>query len=245
MTIKEFLKDYYGILQVYLNLKLANWLIAQKDNELAPFIWLLEKHFKLSRGIHPDVVVNFCNEKLSLNTVEELGAWITRFNSLYNGDFMGKINPQLNLTLRGTTSYIQLKQIIMNSSLDKESYCLWRGTDSIYRTIDYIDLEQILMKCPVMLYPYVRDARDCDDFSMMFKGWLAYHGYGNISIGRVEVNYWREDNSFYAAHAINIIILDNGKCELIEPQNNTIITNIEDDPICPSNGHRRLREIRL
>jgi len=136
MLLKDFLQPYYSDYQAFSNISLLLYLQSLENTELKPFIWILKKRFNFRYGVHPDDLIDFCNSQLHVNTIEELGAWIDRFNSLIVMGLIDFIDSPLNLLPVGPISFGMLKQQILNTDLLFEDYCKWHVTDSVYRQIN-------------------------------------------------------------------------------------------------------------
>ena len=110
-----------------------------------------------------------------------------------------------------------IKNLIV-SQAPLEPNCKWHFLDNTYRLFPH---DYLLNFCEKSKYiadlHYVPERRDCDDFSIMLKGWLAFQGFGNVTVLPIEVNLYK-GNVTKTAHAINLIVTDEHKVLGFEPQ---------------------------
>ena len=110
-----------------------------------------------------------------------------------------------------------MKNLIASQTL-LEPNCKWHFLDNTYRLFPHDYLSSFCEKSKYIAdLHYVPERRDCDDFSIMLKGWLAFQGFGNVTVLPIEVNLYK-GNVTKTAHAINLIITDEHKVFGFEPQ---------------------------
>ena len=225
-TIREALAGFYSDTnQRQRNIELGQYLSNLKhDPVMKPFIWILSKHLNLDGGVHPSTVDAICKYKLKCRTLEDIAVWRVWFASLHSDDLVEIVDPSLNIQTCGETNFDFIKSTLLASDLKFESHCKWYHADDAYQKIGKAALDEILCQCPIKRLRYKQESRDCDDFAKMFLGWLAYKGFGNLTIGRADVNVY-DGASKISAHAVNIFVAD-GETGFVEPQTGKIVSGV-------------------
>lgn len=179
--------------------------------------------------VHPDTIVAAA-ASLGFVDVELLAGWVDSLKE----PLAGKVSQIAN----GTSSNITLAydampdisfadiQTSMLEAMDFVKDPVWHALDDSYKLPSKADIDLILANCPTKKMQYRTSKEDCDDFANMFKAWLGYLGYGNISIGYIEMILVDSTSNTTGAHAVNSCIFRDTdgsiQVKLIEPQTNTL-----------------------
>lgn len=114
-----------------------------------------------------------------------------------------RISKQEIRTILRNETKIELKTIFKNSDIG-------------YKKVDIKQLEKFVIKNNLARFPYIKEERDCDDFSFMLIGGLKYWD-SDLAAGII----WGEDPED-DSHAFNWVIGTDNKIWFIEPQTNTV-----------------------
>lgn len=267
MTIKEFLNQYYAdktqflwqVDQMLFNTKLLKEFGLWGDaDEVLEFINLILRHYN-DASMHPDRVVELCSA-IGFDTTEQ----ITDFMALYKTSSLNLIGlfnylfPKLNRDyFTSTISYNEVYQFLDNTI--PEAIVTLPGpightqdniiiTDSVYKLIPYDKFEYVLHKCPSERFRYISEERDCDDFTRIMKSWLSEQRLGNLSLGGVHANLFK-DNTFKYAHSflIALTIKDNGEkvIRFGDGQDDSLIWDWGEEPTLPNVNKMHISKILI
>jgi hypothetical protein len=222
-TIKEALAPFYSphgsyfqhIQNKRLSIEMTQW--ATTDKVLALFNKIC-KHYD-SFETHPDRLVSIC-DSLNIKTIPALQDFMTYCNSSPI-DLVGLFHwlfPKLTrryfsteMTYYDVDSFINtmIPGIIeklpgpIGHTVDNKII-----TDMTYKLIPVDKFQYVIERCPSDRFKYIKDARDCDDFTRIVKGWLSEQGLGNLALGGVHANLYLKDK-FIGAHSFLIGIIEN------------------------------------
>ena len=199
------------------------------DPALSALCWVLEQtHYDLYIQYHPHNILQEC-EKYQIKLLSDLVTWSSSHNIETLKMTKAILDPPVALKDSLTDiSAVEIRRSI-ESVANLETNCVWRWQDPVYRSPTLADLQHILSVCPSNKFKYVRTRRDCEDFARIFRGWLSEKGLGDLTIGAVEFNGYK-DGKFIFAHAVLIAITSDNGIFLVEPQNDKMWRPDEVEP---------------
>ncbi|MBF0232292.1 MAG: hypothetical protein HQK65_04540 [Desulfamplus sp.] len=174
---------------------------------------------KFDMAYDPQNILALC-DKLNIKTDQELYRWIESLSDISVDGIIDAFHPTISLTNYLETDYRTIRNIIKTQCAITDNFIMHNPLDNEYLIINHDDIESLLTKCPTDKMKYIPERRDCDDYSIMMKGWLAECGYGNMAFPIVICNCYQNGNLVFV-HAINLIISHKDGsfiCEYIEPQ---------------------------
>jgi hypothetical protein len=209
------------------NLKTELKRLGETQNGWKFFCYLLEKGYtgtniasKKNISYSPDNILALC-QKLGIKTDTELYAWIEANDKIQTDNLLDCLDPSLELTTLKPIEHRELLHFIIQECPFEYNYQLSERFDMDYQIFHESEIQKILSTCPIDNFKYIAESRDCDDFAMMTRSWLAMKGYGNLSIPYVTINCY-QNNKIEFAHGINLMIYytDNSPMNAVflEPQ---------------------------
>jgi len=106
----------------------------------------------------------------------------------------------------------------------KEDNLHIKPTDNIYQIPTLKDIKNFLKTSVIDKIRYIKEALDCEDFAELLKCELRKIALGNLTFGTMEVNLYGKDfNGTFGAHALDIVLTQDNKIRIIEPQNDNLI----------------------
>lgn len=94
--------------------------------------------------------------------------------------------------------------------------------DSRYYVSSKATFDKIKSDYVAHYLPYTRVRRDCDDFALLFRAFLAQHNLGNYAAAIMWAAFYDPDRQRAMGHAVNLVIYRNERGELnyliYEPQ---------------------------
>jgi len=151
-----------------------------------------------------------------IDTVEKLIEFARSFNEINVKEIIDDISPFVTIDLKNRQKITpsELTQLV-NDQCDIETLNI-HFTDRYYFLPTQDDLENLLHYSRLPQIQYIPEKRDCDDYAHMFKSWLSYMGYGNLTIAYIEIRMYYPTKT--SAHAVNLVVTEDRKVHLLEPQ---------------------------
>lgn len=246
MTVKEFLKDYYGsnpMHQMVLCNKLKKELAqgAKIHAGWAFFVHLIDNTWynqnttlAIENALyHPDNISQLCNTMFKTNSIEKVLSFLDAFeiNGIKSENLLDLLLHRIHVNL-SDFPLIDFNTIVslIHQKCDLEPDTQLRRMDSEYHVIPEMHLRPSLNVCPYDNKKYVKDSFDCEDFARNTKSWYADQGIGNITLFFAIIHCYDElpDKSleFSFAHGVCLLIIETDPkiyhVKYLEPQYDTL-----------------------
>jgi hypothetical protein len=215
---KEFFKTYYATghpFTIPIQQEAKNHLLFAQIKDWAStgdrtLVWLSEIVEKYNtKSIHPDKLIEIL-ENMGFYTVEEILSFAEAVNktSFWPSKIYNYLNPKLDRHLfTKTINYIDVWNLmrVKIPALFHDTNNKLALSDSTYLLVS--DPQYVLDKCPSDRFKFVSESFDCDDFTRVVKGWLSEQRLGNLAVGEVVANLFK-DGQFVGAHSFLIMLCE-------------------------------------
>jgi len=91
-------------------------------------------------------------------------------------------------------------------------------TDGEFKTVSYMDIEELFKSNTGKFMKYRQEEYDCDDFARTASATLHIL-FGNVAVGEAAVTL---DSG--GSHMLNFVVTSDGEITYVEPQTNKIVT---------------------
>lgn len=179
-------------------------------------------------GVTAREVERVCNA-LNITTFEEMQAIASALPSGFVDGIHNLVRPLFAPDAKSD------RRTIANWEVKKAIYDQFHiippdiNVDTVDGTMQLLTLDEIKWfanLCPSRRSQYVTEARDCDDFAVMARGYASECGIGSYSMAMAYVVCCGADDKELSRHALNLFLYDdNGQTRGIyfEPQSNMLI----------------------